>query len=278
MTTYDIVVSAENNPYQEWQIQLLQYSCMRQQRKAPITVAHCRLESELLLPGFLYVAEEGRLQRTKNYGWGTGGYYEPRNFIGALACVRSDADVLVLMDPDMIFVRSAQFSTEPGRVVLDSVDYMDPGSPLHADWLPGAAARAGIGYHALLAAGPVGGVPYVIHRDDRMALVGAWIDCLDACADPDTGSMPWLGLMWAFVFAALRLRFAIDVSHLGVLSGDNRVLPAEKSIIHYFRADENFDKRTHWQNPWGLRPNGNGTVGDRVRQEIVAAGRYYGHV
>jgi hypothetical protein len=272
--TADIVVSADNTPFMEWQSQLFHYSCVSTQGQPPIIVVHCAVGEELR-PGFQRIVEMGgQVQRAPRFSDAGKGFYLPRNFIGTLLSVSSHAETLVLMDPDMIFVRSVEFKAR--AVSLDVVGYMDPGSPDYAEWLPSACERAGVSYADLLAGGSSGGVPYVIHSHDRSPLANTWLECLDACADPGSEAIPWIGLMWAFVMAAHKLRMPISQTENTILNWRQDGLPEAKSIIHYCLGDEFFDKRRDGHMVWSLPQRGEGTVSGRILEEIAAARRFYG--
>jgi hypothetical protein len=108
VTTLDIVVSAENNPYVEWQAMLFHFSCLRRLGRAPIVVVH---GDGALLEGYrLIAATGGRIQREPSFR-GDGGNYAPRNSAGTLARVETTAERIALCDPDMIFLRDEPFRT-----------------------------------------------------------------------------------------------------------------------------------------------------------------------
>jgi hypothetical protein len=270
--TADIVVSAENSPHHEWQAQVFHFSCQQHQGQAPIIVVHCRSEEEPLLPGFAGL----NVQRVMDCGIIRGRHYCPRNFIGALERAEVSAETIVLMDPDVVFLRPVEFLATRGAVGLDRVGYMDPSAACYADWLPAACASAGVDFGDLLAEGQSGGIPYVIHRDDRAALTQMWFECLEACVEPSTGETPWLGLMWALPIAALKLRLGIAPSDLTILNWAENKLPADKPLIHYCLGDRLFDKRRYEGLMWQARAPHDGTVSDRVLQEIVEARHFYG--
>src|SRR5262245_51510471 len=104
MPRFELVVSAENNAYLAWQAMLFHYSCLQHQRQAPIVVVH--KDDEPLFPGFERIrAAGGIVQTAPNYRKYGGVNYPPRNTAATLRHVVSDADYVVVFDPDMIFLQ-----------------------------------------------------------------------------------------------------------------------------------------------------------------------------
>jgi hypothetical protein len=199
-----------------------------------------------------------------------------------------DAELLVLCDPDLVFLRPVAFDrlgAGPGVLAMDGVGYMTAGAADNAGWLETGCERAGVDHAALRGHGPFGGVPYVVHATDRERLARDWLRCIEHFlhADPH-GRDPihWIGGMWAAVFAARREGIEIRMTELSAMNWNRGLLDPAASIIHYCLGDETFDKRAFQWGPaatwdvWDVRPVGDGTVSDRVRAEIADAAAFHG--
>jgi hypothetical protein len=108
MPVFEIVASAENNRYMEWQAMLFHYTCMTYQRQVPVIAVH--KGDEPLLPGFGLIAERGgRIQTVPNLRDRSGVLYPPRNSAAAMQFVETSADFVVLCDTDMTFLKPIPF-------------------------------------------------------------------------------------------------------------------------------------------------------------------------
>lgn len=286
MTTFDVVVSAENNPYVEWQAMLFHHSCLRQLGRAPIVVVHG--DGELLDGYRLIAAAGGRIQRAPSFR-GDGGAYSPRNSAGTLACCETSAERVVLCDPDMIFLRDEAFDSQ-AEISVDRSTYLRV-NPENREPLAVACGRAAVSIEILDAEPLDAGVPIVVSASVRKRLADEWLACIDLILDlPRTDrfvrSMWWLTSMWAFVFAVHRLGVRPATTALTIANergarppaADRCELPA---LLHYCYGDEAFDKRdfhgafTRCADVWRLGPAVQPGLGARIRDEIVAARAFY---
>lgn len=290
MATFDFVVSTENQPYVTWQAMLFHYTCAKHMERAPIVVVHGN-EGEELMPGYDLIRERGgRVQRARNFR-NEGPEYEPRNTPGSLECVESDADYLVLCDPDMLFLRRLPLG--PLRLRDDQVSFELASYLVVDDENAPALERpcriTGVELDALRARPIPGGVPHVVPAALREPLARDWLECLEAFApEPDDDARIYrLASMWALVLATHRLGLGAVLTTFGATNfeGDRPAPPSgpEKALLHYCYGDEEFDKRDFttaederaavWRSV--ARP---GTVNATICAELRAAGEYFGLV
>src|SRR3712207_2776362 len=110
MARFRVVVSAENNAYMAWQCKLFHFSCVTRLGATPTFVVHD--SGSDWHPGFRDIVRAGGVVRhAPGYAVTPRGFhYRPRNTPGTLLhaadlCEGAD-DLIVLCDPDMIFVRA----------------------------------------------------------------------------------------------------------------------------------------------------------------------------
>jgi hypothetical protein len=292
VTDYEIVVSADNNAWLEWQAMVFHYSCVRRLGYAPIIVVHG--EGELRDGYRMIEATGGTIQRAPGFRRVAGDDYPPRNTAGTLACVETHAAHLVLCDPDMIFVRDERFGSL--RLGRDEIS-VDRSSFLRVNYenrehLALACARAGVSLKTLDDHPIDGGVPVVVPTELRENLAREWLACIDLILGlPRTESfvraLHWLTSMWGLVLSVSRLglRASTTAFAVGNVPGappvpeDPRQGPA---LIHYCYGDEVFDKREFHGPPevcervWWVERVGGWSLGARIREEVCAAREFYG--
>lgn len=295
---YEIVVSAENNPYVAWQAMLFHYSCLKHTGQAPLVVVHGDM-NQRLLGGFQTLEQHGgRIQRAPNFRLHRGLDYAPRNTPGTLRCVESDADYLVLCDPDMIFFAPTRFEQHrlgDDQISLDRVTYMvvnDESRP----YLSAACKRAGVSLKRLARDDIGGGVPHILPRSLLPALSREWLRSLDFLFPGLTATQArnltgrpanlfWLASMWALILAIYRLGLRPVMTEFALTNfgGNRKSLPppgGNHSLIHYCYGDSVFNKREFGEpvtsdRVWQVRPTKE-TLSGRICNEIVAARRFFG--
>ena len=292
--SFDIVVSAENSYYHSWQAMLFHYSCVTKMGCAPIIVVHG--DSGQLVDGFRLIEEKGgRVQTAHNFRRVGGFDCAPRNTVGTLSCVASDADYLVLCDPDMIFVRPlplAQYQITADQISFDSVSYL----VLNEDNLAEVAAasrRANIALESLRKTPISGGVPHIVPASLRERVASEWmraVDCFVPAERPASGqavpNLPWLASMWALVFVVHRLGLNAVITQFCLSNFDGRKElapcgPAAPSMLHYCYGDAEFEKRsffdvTHARELVWQQQAPAGTVNGTLCAELRAAALYFG--
>lgn len=249
------IVSAENNHYLAWQSMLFHYSCRTYQRATPTIVVH--QQGEPLVRGFERICEiGGRIQTAPNYRVTHGLEYPPRNTAGTLQCVESDADFLVLCDPDLIFLRRltwSKFALPRRAVSLDYVAYLYPDAANFQPSLDRVCRRARVAPEQLRVTPLSGGVPHVIPRRLQQPLAAEWLQMIDHfAADAQAhgaGRIEPLASMWGLVLALHRLQYKAQLTNWSIanLPGQQQTIPSGRGtkpyLLHYCYGDARFDKR-----------------------------------
>ncbi|MFL6255236.1 MAG: hypothetical protein ACJ74T_09435 [Pyrinomonadaceae bacterium] len=271
---YRIVVSAEYNPYLEWQVKLFYYSCVTRLQTQPFIIVHEMTGGAR--PYFKDVLKAGGIiRRAPSFrvtGWGD--VYPPRNTVGTLlhaadACEGRD-EFIVLCDPDMLFVREPDF---PPTLAGDFYSFMDYTTPAVVD----AMRRLGIPQSRLDSYGDAlkCGVPYIIPVEVARPLAERWLDALDAFPP-----RRWIDGMYAFGLAVVSLDLDLSLNRTVICNGEP-ARPLAGDIIHYSYPDGSWNKRDFLTDEqargvWkpALRPPA-GTVMAEVVAQIHEAREFY---
>lgn len=293
---FEIVISAENVPYMAWQALVFRHSCVTKLGLEPIVMVHGD-EERLIAPFEQLVADGGRVQRARNYRLFRGFEYPPRNSPASLWHVETEADYVVLCDPDLVIVGRwdlGAYALAERAVSFDSVSYLVVGEDNGAD-LAQACRAHGVTLDGLRDPRLRGGIPHIVPAGIRRELARTWLECLDsffpehaAQAGPEV-PFPWLSLasMWGIAMAARCLgcepvltRFC-ETNHRGDRGWPDRAHP-DAALIHYCYGDARFDKRRvrgieDWE---ALAPAlaAAGTVHCEVASAIAAAGAHHGRI
>jgi hypothetical protein len=287
VTSFDVVVSAENNSYIEWQALLFHHSCLRQLGQPPIVVVHGDGE---LRDGFRLISSYGgRVQRAPNFRHIAANDYPVRNTPGTLSVVDSDANRVVLCDPDMIFLRDEQFDTG-SEIAVERSTYLRVNSE-NRPTLALACEQLGVSVETLESDPSEANVPVVVAKHVRKRLAREWLACVDTIlAQPQTEEFVkavwWLTSMWGLVFALQRLRLRPAITALTVANERGASLPEDPhalpALVHYCYGDAIFDKRD-FHGPadacarvWEVQPIAGAGLGGRIREEIASARAFYG--
>jgi hypothetical protein len=289
--SYDIVTSAENNLYNAWQAMLFHYSCQEYAGQTPIIVVHG--DGRQLRPGFREIQRTGgRVQYMRNFRHDGGFDYPPRNTAGSLFSVRSDADYVVLCDPDMIFFRPLpmeKICLEENEVSFDVVPYLNI-NQTNRGLLTDVCRRAG-GSLELLKNSPIsGGVPHIVPAALREPLSQQWLQNMEyfepvASANKSRGVLiDWHATMWALVIAARQLNLEPVMTEFCLLNkeGQGAFSPdsSSKTILHYCFGDSVFDKKRYSRNPglcekvWQAEAP-EGTLNGAICAQLSEAREYY---
>ena len=238
MGQHRIVVSAENNAYIGWQCKLFYYSCVTRTSFQPLFVVHA-------LGGgwhtdFHELVKAGALVRSApSYIRTPYDDYVPRNTAGTLlhAAEYCDPDDLILLcDPDMIFVRSPVF---PQCLSGDYYSYLDYDRPP----VRSAARRLSIAWEAIFERHDTlcCGVPYVIPVQQAPALARAWLAAVDAFPPRQ-----WEDIMFAFGLACVGLGLPITLTR--IMEQDHvPEAPLSAEMIHYCIGNALWDKRNFFR-------------------------------
>jgi hypothetical protein len=271
---YQIVVSAENNPYMAWQCKLFYFSCVTRTNHQPLIIVHD--SGREWHSDFYDLTKAGcAVYPAPSYRVNTHGYdYACRNNPGSLIqaanLLRGRDLSIVLCDPDMIFTSQLQF---PETLSGDFCSYMD----YDRDFVAEPKRKLGIA-RALSAEEKQTlrcGVPYVIPIEGATRIGSSWLEAIDLFT-----SRNWGDIMYAFGLAVTKLGLKINLTHLV----DHNYWPDEKlaaPMIHYCHGDERWNKRHYCsdeevQHVWNPPP---GVPRETIRGELLAqiaeAGKFY---
>jgi len=234
---HQIVVSAENNPYMAWQCKLFYFSCVTRMNHQPIVVVHD--SGEEWHSDFYELAKAGcAIYSAPNYRYRHGNDYAGRNHPGSLlraAELFREQDVfVVLCDPDMVFVRRAEF---PESLAGEFSSFMDYDRDFVNDVLPKAGITRAVldeQKDSLCVS-----VPYIIPCEIARAFGETWMSITELF-DPRR----WEDVMYAFGLSAVKLGLPVAVTHLV----DHNYWPEENvtsAMIHYAYGDERWNKRDY---------------------------------
>lgn len=233
--THRIIVSTENNAYSGWQCKLFYFSAVTRLKHQPTFIVHDsgmdwqRDFHDLVRAGATVLA-------APSYAQGPRDSYKPRNTAGTLihaAEICADDELIVLCDPDMIFLGEPRFPEVLSGNFYSYVDYDDPEVLAAAQNLGLPRSRIEKQKEELRC-----GVPYVIPSEIAQTLGKAWLEAVDAFS-----KRSWIDIMYAFGFAAVKLGLTVKRTNIVDvnLRQDARVT---KKIIHYCYGDELWEKRS----------------------------------
>lgn len=292
--SFDIVVSSSNVDYLAWQCMVFHHSCMTHIGQAPIIVVHG--DDEPLSPGYEVLEENGGIiQRLPTMADAGAIHYPPRNAWASLKGVKSEAEYIILFDPDVIFLRRFDFGgaaarLSNGSVSLDAVGYMKVGNDNRAI-LEDVCRKSWINPRDLDRLGTSGGMPYIIPMELRRRIAREWADLTEEVLEVSFrrhGSMNsavWISVMWGFALACLRLEIPMTLTNITVTNHEGQANEAEKLaesyVAHYCFGDQYFNKKRFiqsndariavWQ-AWAP----SGTVSGSVTAAIQEAGKFFG--
>jgi len=236
---HQIVVSAENNAYMGWQCKLFYYSCVTRMNHQPIIIVHD--SGSDWHPDFYDLAKAGcGVYPAPSYRVnGQGDDYACRNHPGSLlqaAALLSGQELLiVLCDPDMIFVSPVDF---PELLSGEFSHFMN----YDRDFVNEPLRELGIEREALEAQKDSlrCSVPYVVPVKYARELGANWLEAVDAFYP-----RRWEDIMYAFGLAVLKLGLKLNIMHLA----DSNYWPEDKAncpVIHYAYGDEHWNKRSYF--------------------------------
>lgn len=290
--SFDIIVSAENNAYMAWQSMLFHYSCVEHMGFAPLIMVHGGLEP--LGEGFARIAATGgRIQRTDNYRYALPREYPGRNKSYSLARADTDAQFVMLCDPDMMFVKPLPFeriTADFGRddLSFDHADYLIP--ERHRPVLEPVCMAAGVDVARVLDIPVYGGVPHIVHHRRRQRLAREWREMNELYLEEALRfhrrmkSEVWISEMWGLVLACHRIGMTPRFIEFVVNNGGNpkldRSSPEGPAMIHYCYRHESFDKmlyrsRADAGTVWRAALAPADTVNGEITAQLRAAAAYY---
>lgn len=274
MSKHRIVVSAENNPYMEWQCKLFYFSCVTRLGQQPLVIVHD--SGADWCPGFYDLVKAGcTVHPAPNYRISANGDdYPGRNHPGSLIqAVRHLADpddFIVLCDPDLIFTRALEFPETPSGEFSSFMNY-------DSEHVSEALKRLGLEEEQVQQQKESlrCSVPYIIPTTQAAELGVTWLNAVDAFQP-----RRWEDVMYAFGLALVKLGLQLHITHLA----DTNYWPDAKvraPIIHYAYGDDSWTKRSYhtaeqaaaiWETRAETTP---GTILDEILTQIQQAGEFY---
>jgi hypothetical protein len=229
-----IVVSAENTAYGGWQAKLFYYSCVTRIGYQPTIVVH-QTGGEWH-PAFHDLARAGaQVIAAPSYIQSGDEIYLVRNAGGTLLEAASfcrPEEMIVLCDPDMIFLDALQFPATRAAEYCSYLDYQRPRVAIATAKLGIAAQRVREQESQLCC-----GVPYVVPASEARAFAQVWLEAIDAFRPHE-----WEDAMYAFGLALVKLGLSNDLTHM-VQSNLEPGAPAQRAMVHYCYGDEHWNKR-----------------------------------
>ena len=292
MAKHRIVVSAENNPYMEWQCKLFYFSCVTRLKQQPIIIVHD--SGTQWCSGFYDLVKAGcAVHSAPNFRTAANGDDLPgRNCSGSLMKAGEICDgrdeFIVLCDPDMIFVRATDFLNCLSAEYSSFMDY-------DRDLVQEARLRFGIQRDALDAKKEklTVAVPYVVPTVLAMEFGRTWLEAIDVFPSRKwehdqrlvrpPGSPVYERrhvVMYAFGLTVVKLGLEIEVTHLT----DHNYWPDEPvraPMIHYAYGDERWNKRNYFTDEqaravWNPQaPAAGGTIISELLSQLRQAGEFY---
>ncbi|HEY0099682.1 MAG TPA: hypothetical protein VGB76_12095 [Pyrinomonadaceae bacterium] len=275
MSEYRVVVSAENNPFMAWQCKLFHFSCVSRLRLTPTFIVH--ESGKDWHPDFRDIVRAGGIVRhAPSYALTPQGQrYSPRNTPGTLLhaaeLYRGTDDLIVLCDPDMLFVNEPKF---PRMLSGEYYPYMR----YDQEAVQTARQKLGVAACEIESRGSelCLGVPHVVPSADAQRLAETWLEAIDAFPP-----VLWEISMYALGLAAVKLKMRIELTYM--LGFSHRMdAPIVWDMIHYCYGDERWSKhhfhydeqaRAVWK-PQVDAPGG--TVLGEILAQLREAGEFYG--
>lgn len=289
--SFDIIISAGNNPYQLWQSMLFHYSCWKHQGVVPLVLVHHG--EEPMLEGFKRIEDVGgRIQSAPDYRDRDGVIYSPRNTPVALRCAETNADFVMLCEPDMVFLRAIDLGAlelTPRSVTLDRLTYLDAQRDEYQPALDFVAQESGVAPQVLRTCPLNGGVPHIVPIELKEEFCSLWLEGIDRFVEfakrsddshrGDQG-IHWVSGMWAYVLAVHRLALKPTLTEFCISNenGNKLINDDEKNhpLIHFCYGDATFDKRDYTDldaalnRVWQVTPD-DGTINGAIRGQLLEA-------
>jgi hypothetical protein len=251
------MVSFEPGNYQDWQLELLAYTHRKVGQDGSLTALASVKEGAILKDYGIEVIRTRWMSKHPLTRDHYPPYNKPASFCDYFNTVPDRGEMLLLVDPDMIFVKP--WNHHGDVPVAEETSYMHP-------------ARCGkkiIHRHCKRNPGQVQpiGFPLIVSEEELRAITDRWYILTeemrgDRLTLKDGG---WVVEMWAFVVAAAECGVEFQVKRNCSFSNEN--LHPDHRLIHYTyattsRSGFHWDKRQY--KPWSPMP--------RLRVDVPTAG------
>jgi hypothetical protein len=232
------VVSAENGAFHAWQCKLFYYSSITRLQHQPIFIVHAN--GSAWHPDFRDLVRAGAIVRTAPSYVAANGI-PSRNFPGTLleaAPLLRSGELIVLCDPDMVFVSRLKLPTVLAASYYSYMNYDEPSIYAAARRLRLRKRTLHDRQHELVC-----GTPYIFPVEIARKFGFTWLQAFDSFPSENRdGDNIWLDLMYAFGLAALKLDLEVKMfDAVNVDSPPGCMLT--RTIIHYGMGDTSWDKR-----------------------------------
>jgi len=240
------VFSVDGSLYQRWQADLLAHSHRKVGQPGPLTRLWSSDRRPTDFAGLTFRATP--YSRHPISGDRYAPYNKPRALHDWLWETPPTEDVLLLLDPDCVFLA-------PLTVRVDR------GNPIAQSWsqLSGANQPVLVKRHCRKPGSVQGvGIPILIHRDDLAPLAARWLEKTeDIRNDPTSRDLAgWVAEMWGYIFACAEIGLHHTIRELAHFQTEDRV---ELPIIHYCHSSSDKSGRWQWDKrtyrPWKPVPN-----------------------
>jgi hypothetical protein len=240
------VFSVDGSLYQRWQADLLAYSHHKIGQPGPLT--------RLLSADGPPTPFAGRTFRTAPYSPHplSEDDYTPYNKPAALKAWLQEEppseDVVLILDPDCIFLEPLAGSVSRGSPVAQPWDLMH--TTQHRWFVEKHCSNPELVEDV--------GVPILIHMDDLVALAPLWLEKTEQIrSDPESRQyVGWIAEMWGYTCAAAELGLRHKPHALARLQGEDQ---ADLPIVHYCYASSCAEHDWHWDKryyrPWERVPD-----------------------
>jgi hypothetical protein len=257
-----IITSFEVGEYQNWQMELLYYSYQVCRQPGLFTVL-ASLKSGVQLPKFpdgIEVIPTRWVTKNVITGDRYPPYNKPASFCDYFSARTPQDEYLLLLDPDMVFVRAWSAPFDPPVPVAEDTGYMDPSSRV---------GKRIIARHCQKnkeAVQPIG-FPILIHEHQLRWIVDRWHILTEEMrqSKETVEDATWICEMWAFSVAAAEAGVRFNMGRKCTFSNDD--LKPSHNLIHYTyptksRSGFVWDKRKY--HPWDKQPP--------IKQDVASSG------
>jgi peptidyl serine alpha-galactosyltransferase len=239
------VFSVSSSLYQRWQADLLAYSHEKVGQPGPLTRLLCSHEQPTPFAC--------RTFRTAPYsphpvsGDDYTAYNKPAALNAWLQEEPPSEDVLLILNPDCIFLEPLAGSVSRGSPVVQPWDLLHPTQ--HRWFVEKHCSNPEL-------VGDVG-VPILIHKDDLVALAPLWLEKTEQIrSDPVSRQyVGWIAEMWGYTTAAAELGLRHTKRGMQRLQTEDRT---DLPIVHYCYSSSDAKKRWTWSKrtyrPWERVP------------------------
>jgi hypothetical protein len=241
------MVSFEPGAYQDWQVELLAYTHRKIGQEGSLTaLASVRDRTTLKDYGIEVIRTRWMSKHplTKDH---YPPYNKPASFCDYFTMVPCRNEMLLLVDPDMVFVKS--WDCNGNEQMAEKTSYMDPVQ----------CGKNIIKRHCKRNSNKVQpiGFPLIITEEALRSITDRWYILTEEMRDNrlTRKEVTWISEMWSFVIAAAECGVEFKVKRNCSFSNEN--LDLNHSLVHYTysttsRSGFHWDKRQY--KPWNPMP------------------------